>query len=251
MCVGCEILKKVPGKVSTEIDARFSFNTQLSVEKAKKLILLYHQRGVDKSRVMIKMASTWEGCEAAKILERENIQCNMTLIFTLAQAIAAAEAKATLISPFVGRVLDWQKKMDLLRNHEQTYWGAEDPGVRSVIGMYKYYTKYNYDTKIMAASFRNVTEIVALCGVSKLTISPALLKELDDKDEEVGLAINEDFDQDTIMNKIDNFDEDTFRWMLNEDEMATEKLAEGIRQFDIDSQTLKKLITEVVCKSLK
>lgn len=239
---GCEILKLVPGVVSTEVDASLSFDKDGSIARAKKLISLYEEKGISRKRILIKMASTWEGCEAARELEAEGIHCNMTLLFCLAQAIAAAEAKATLISPFVGRILDWHKKAQ----PDSDFNGEKDPGVTSVKQIFNYFKKFNYQTIVMGASFRNIDEILCLTGCDKLTISPKLLKELADKsissDSPVPLNIKHAKESTEFGSQI-NMDEKTFRWMLNEDAMATEKLAEGIRNFNKDLESLKKLIT--------
>ncbi|ESS35544.1 transaldolase, partial [Toxoplasma gondii VEG] len=217
-----------------------------SVEKARKLILMYKEHGIEKDRVLIKLATTWEGCEAAKILEKEGIHCNMTLLFSFAQAVAAAEAKATLISPFVGRILDYYKKLHPEKVAE--YVGAQDPGVQSVKRIYKYYKKHNYKTVVMAASFRNIGEIIALAGCDRVTVSPALLEELKNSDLPVRRVLGEPTESveasDAEDEKKLEMDEKTFRWMLNEDAMATEKLAEGIRSFNRDLLSLKEMIRE-------
>nr|PIM03451.1 transaldolase [Toxoplasma gondii COUG] len=243
---GVEILKIVPGVVSTEVSAALSFDVQASVEKARKLIRMYKEHGIEKDRVLIKLATTWEGCEAAKILEKEGIHCNMTLLFSFAQAVAAAEAKATLISPFVGRILDYYKKLHPEKVAE--YVGAQDPGVQSVKRIYKYYKKHNYKTVVMAASFRNIGEIIALAGCDRVTVSPALLEELKNSDLPVRRVLGEPTESveasDAEDEKKLEMDEKTFRWMLNEDAMATEKLAEGIRSFNRDLLSLKEMIRE-------
>lgn len=240
LCVlfGCEILKIVPGRVSTEIDARLSFDTKKSVEKALKLINLYSTFGIDKERILIKLASTWEGIKAAEILEKEHgVHCNLTLLFSFAQAVACAEAGVTLISPFVGRILDWY----VANTDSKKFEPLQDPGVISVTKTYNYYKKFNYPTLVMGASFRNTGEIKALAGCDLLTISPALLKELE-KDEAVVkpvLTVNNAKQQD--IEKI-SIDESKFRWLMNEDAMATDKLSEGIRKFAVDTVKLENLI---------
>jgi len=235
---GAEILKIVPGRVSTELDARLSFDTQECIRKAREIIALYKEVGIDKERVLIKIASTWEGIQAAKELEKEGIHCNLTLLFSLAQAIACAEAGVTLISPFVGRITDFFKK----RDNKSSYAPTEDPGVISVKQIYNYYKQHGYKTIVMGASFRNKEQIIELAGCDFLTISPALLEELAKSDAKIARKL--DPATTTKVDKI-NVDEKTFRWMLNEDEMATEKLAEGIRKFAAD---LKKLESEVKAK---
>ena len=231
---GCEILKVVPGRVSTEVAASLSFDTAATIAKAHKLISLYDQKGVARERVLIKIASTWEGIRAAEVLEKEGIHCNLTLLFSFAQAVACAEAKVTLISPFVGRIYDWYKK---------EYRGAEipadqDPGVASVTRIYNYYKKFDYKTQVMGASFRNVNQIVRLAGSDLLTISPELLEKL----EQSAGILERKLDPVTAQRSKEerlNLDEKTFRWMHNEDAMATEKLAEGIRKFNSDARHLE------------
>ena len=238
---GAEILKIVPGRVSTEVDARLSFDVEKSIEKAHQYISLYQQMGIDKERVLIKLASTWEGILAAKHLQKEGIHCNMTLMFSLAQAIACAEANATLISPFVGRILDWYKKTE----GKESYPSDEDPGVISVKGIYNYYHKFGYKTQIMGASFRNIEEILELAGCDLLTISPKLLKELTESEGTVPQKLSGEKAKHLDIEKI-SIDEKTFRWMLNEDPMATEKLAEGIRNFTKDTIKLEKKIASLI-----
>lgn len=237
---GLEILKLVPGRVSTEVDARLSFDVEGSVAKARHLIKLYEAAGIDRKRVLIKLASTWEGIVAAKQLEKEGIHCNMTLMFSMAQAIASAEAKATLISPFVGRILDWYKKAE----NVSSYPPAEDPGVKSVTEIYHYYKKFGYKTVVMGASFRNKEEILELAGCDLLTIAPALLEELKKSDAPVVRKL----DPHKIPGDIKKIaiDEKTFRYLLNQDAMATEKLAEGIRNFAKDIVKLEALITNLI-----
>ena len=233
---GMEILKIIPGRVSTEIDARLSFDTEATVAKGRELIALYEEAGAGRERVLIKIASTWEGIRAAEILQKEGIRCNMTLLFSLAQAIACAEAGAQLISPFVGRIYDWFKKANDLE-----YTGAEDPGVQSVKRIYNYYRKFGYTTEVMGASFRNTSQILELAGCDLLTISPELLQKLADSNEPVERKLTPGAG--TVSIEKVAIDEKTFRFMMNEDAMATEKLAEGIRAFCADSGKLKQIIT--------
>jgi transaldolase len=237
---GKEILQIVPGRVSTEVDARLSFDKEASIAKAKRLISLYEEEGIDKQRILIKLASTWEGIQAAKVLEEEyGIHCNLTLLFSYAQAIACAEAGVTLISPFVGRILDWYVK-----NTEQKAFKAhDDPGVQSVTKIYNYYKKFGYKTVVMGASFRNVGEIRALGGCDLLTISPKLLEDLENSLDEVKQELNEKSAKKLDIEKIE-MNEKTFRWMLNEDQMSTEKLSEGIRNFAKDGIKLENLLKE-------
>ena len=234
---GTEILKFVPGRVSTEIDAALSFDTEATVAKGRELIALYEAAGVSRERVLIKIASTWEGIRAAEILEKEGIHCNLTLLFSLCQAVACAEAGVQLISPFVGRIYDWYKK-----STGNEYTGADDPGVQSVKRIYQYYRKFGYKTEVMGASFRNTSQILELAGCDLLTISPDLLQKLADSDAPVERKLTHDANADIA--RID-IDEKTFRFMLNEDAMGTEKLAEGIRAFVADSIKLKKMIAEM------
>lgn len=236
---GLEILKHIPGRVSTEVDARLSFDVQGSIAKAHNLIQLYQAAGISKERVLIKLASTWEGILAATELEREGIHCNMTLLFSMAQAIACAEAKATLISPFVGRILDWFKKNDKV----DSYPPAQDPGVISVTQIYNYFKKFNYKTQVMGASFRNSDEILELAGCDLLTISPTLLEELAKIEGDVPRKLSADKAKLSPIEKI-HVDEKSFRWMLNENAMATEKLSEGIRKFNEDTLKLEKVIRD-------
>lgn len=233
VAIGSEILGVVPGRVSTEVDARLSFDTKASVEKAKKLIGLYEEAGFSKDRILIKLASTWEGIRAAEILEKENINCNLTLLFSFAQASACADAGAFLISPFVGRILDWYKA-----NTDKKEYGAfEDPGVVSVSKIYNYYKQHQYSTVVMGASFRNTGELEALAGCDRLTISPALLGELEADNGELSRALSPENTGDAIEKMIQN--EAEFRFSSNEDAMATEKLAEGIRNFVKDQVNLE------------
>ncbi len=232
---GTEILKIIPGRVSTEIDAKLSFDTEGNVAKGRELIKLYEEAGIDRERVLIKIASTWEGIKAAEVLEKEGIHCNLTLLFALPQAIACAEAGVQLISPFVGRIYDWYKKQTGI-----DYVGAEDPGVQSVKRIYAYYRKFGYKTEVMGASFRNTSQILELAGCDLLTISPDLLQKLADTTGPVERKLSAD--SAGAQGKI-AMDEKTFRFMLNEDAMATEKLAEGIRAFCADSGKLKQIIS--------
>jgi len=234
---GVEILKIVPGRVSTETDADLSFDSQGLIDKAHQFISLYQKQGIGRERVLIKIASTWEGTQAAAVLQREGINCNMTLLFSLPQAVACAEAKAKLISPFVGRILDWFKA-----KAGRDFPPAEDPGVLSVREIYAYYKQFGHTTEVMGASFRNKGEILELAGCDLLTISPQLLGELKNSTEPVERKIDFGIPQDK-MEKL-QFDEKRFRWLLNENAMATEKLAEGIRIFNADAVKLEKYIAE-------
>jgi transaldolase len=234
---GTEILKYVPGRVSTEIDAALSFDTEATVAKGRELIALYEKAGIQRERILIKIASTWEGIRAAEILEKEGIRCNLTLLFSLVQAVACAEAGVQLISPFVGRIYDWYKK-----STGTDYQGADDPGVQSVKRIYQYYRKFGYKTEVMGASFRNTSQILELAGCDLLTISPDLLQKLADTEGTVERKLTADAGAD--IQKI-AIDEKSFRFMLNEDAMATEKLAEGIRAFCADSAKLRKMIEEM------
>ena len=233
---GIELTKIVPGYVSTEVDSDLSFNTEATVEKAKQIINSYEQSGVPKSRILIKIAGTWEGIQAVKKLEAEGISCNCTLIFSLTQAIACAEAGAFLISPFVGRILDWFKS-----NTQKDYDSFNDPGVESVEKIFNYFKKFNYNTIVMAASFRNKDEIINLAGCDKLTISPTLLEELSQNDDEIKLKLSKENSSSLDIDRI-NVNESSFRWHLNENQMASFKLAEGIRLFNKDLLKLKELI---------
>ncbi len=235
---GLEILKIVPGRVSSEVDARLSFDTQGTLTKAREIIALYEKAGIDRKRVLIKIASTWEGIKAAEQLEKEGIHCNLTLLFSFAQAVACAEAGIKLISPFVGRILDWHKK-----NAGRDFTGAEDPGVISVTQIYTYYKKYGYKTEVMGASFRNKGEILELAGCDLLTIAPALLGELKASTDPVVRKLDPAKAAAATVKKV-TFDEKTFRFALNEDAMATEKTAEGIRLFSADIVKLEQLIAQ-------
>jgi transaldolase len=235
---GIEILKIVPGRVSTEVDARLSFDVKGSIEKARHLIALYEAAGIDRKRILIKLASTWEGIKAAEILEKEHIHCNMTLLFSLAQAIGSAEAHATLISPFVGRILDWYKKSEGV----DSYLPEKDPGVISVTQIYNYYKKMGFKTQIMGASFRNTDEILELAGCDLLTIAPKLLDELQKASGDVPRKLSPDAAKKSEVHKI-LVDEKTFRWMLCCDAMASDKLYEGIRNFSKDIVKLQELLS--------
>jgi transaldolase len=231
---GVEILKLIPGRVSTEVDARLSFDVEGSIQKALNFIELYRKKGIDKERVLIKLASTWEGGIAAKKLESMGVHCNMTLMFSMAQAVHCADAKATLISPFVGRILDWYK----IKEKVDSYAPDKDPGVISVTQIYEYYKNKGIKTQIMGASFRNIDEILHLAGCDLLTISPALLDELQNSKGEVQRCLDPSKNSNKSLKTI-SMDESTFRFMLNDDAMATEKLAEGIRNFAKDSLKLE------------
>jgi transaldolase len=233
---GLEILKIIPGRVSTETDARLSFDTEGSVAKGRALIALYEAAGIGRDRVLIKIASTWEGIRAAEVLEREGIHCNLTLLFSLPQAIACADAKVTLISPFVGRIYDWYKKAN-----NTDYTGADDPGVQSVKRIYSYYRKFGYKTEVMGASFRNTSQIIELAGCDLLTVSPELLKQLADNETPIERKLTPEAAQQSKDEKL-TLNQSQFRLMLNDDPMATEKLAEGIRAFAADAVKLEKII---------
>ncbi len=236
--LGIEILKIVPGYVSTEVDARLSFDTIATVTKARRLIALYEDAGVSRDRILIKIASTWEGIQAAKVLEEEGIKCNLTLLFNIAQAIACAQASITLISPFVGRILDWYKKAEGV----DSYPGPQDPGVISVSRIYQYFKAHHYNTIVMGASFRNTDEIECLAGCDKLTISPDLLNSLNEDSGQLTRVLSPN-DTSTEA-KWPELTESQFRWHLNEDPMATEKLAEGIRNFTKDLISLEALLSK-------
>ncbi len=233
---GTQILKIVPGRVSTEVDARLSFDVDATVAKARHLIGMYKAAGIDRERILIKIAATWEGAQAAKIVQKEGIQCNLTLMFSLPQAVACAEAGARLISPFVGRIYDWFKK-----STGKEYVGAEDPGVKSVKQIYAYYKKFGYPTQVMGASFRNMGQILELAGCDLLTISPNLLGELKSSTVAVSKKLDVETAKKDPISKL-ALDEKSFRFLLNEDAMATEKLAEGIRLFSADIVKLEKKI---------
>ncbi len=237
---GCEILKVIPGRVSAEVEAGLSFDTQGTLEKAKKLISLFEQSGIDRQRILIKIASTWEGIRAAEQLERQGIHCNLTLLFSFAQAVACAEAKVTLISPFVGRIYDWYKK-------EQ---GSEiapdnDPGVASVTRIYNYYKKFGYSTQVMGASFRRIEQITNLAGSDLLTISPDLLGQLGKTEGELQPKLTVEQAMQSSESKI-SLDEKSYRWMHNQDAMAVEKLSDGIRKFYADARKLEKFASTLL-----
>ncbi|MEM8711876.1 MAG: transaldolase [Planctomycetota bacterium] len=238
---GKRILEIVPGRVSTEVDARLSFDREATIAKARRLIALYEEAGIDRERILIKIASTWEGIQAARALREDGIRCNLTLLFSFAQGVACAEAGVQLISPFVGRILDWHKK-STGRDH---YPADEDPGVLSVTRIYDYYKKFGYETEVMGASFRNTGEILQLAGCDLLTISPALLGELQSTEGSVPAQLTPECAAASEQTKI-SIDEKRFRWMLNADTMATEKLAEGIRAFAADTEKLETLVIERV-----
>jgi len=237
---GVEILKIVPGRVSTETDADLSFDTAALIDKAHRFIALYKENGIAKERILIKIASTWEGIRAAETLQKEGINCNMTLLFAMPQAVACAEAKAKLISPFVGRILDWYKK-----STGKDYSPAEDPGVLSVKEIYAYYKKFGYETEVMGASFRNKGEILELAGCDALTISPPLLAELKNSTEPVERKLSPQIARESKLERI-ALDEKKFRWLMNENAMATEKLAEGIRLFNADAVKLEQYIAKLL-----
>ncbi len=233
---GVQLLKYVPGRVSTEVDASLSFDTAETIKTARRIIAMYADEGIQKDRILIKIAATWEGIKAAEILEKEHIQCNLTLIFSEVQAIACAEAGVHLISPFVGRILDWHALKT-----GTTYSASEDPGVLSVTRIYNYFKQHGYKTIVMGASFRNVGEIIELAGCDRLTISPALLEELSELQGELVPRLSE---INALSNRIEKIDirESNFRWLMNQDEMATEKLGEGIRKFNSDLNELRKYV---------
>jgi len=233
---GCDILEIVPGRVSTETDARLSFDVEGSIKKAKRLIQLYEERKIPRERVLIKIASTWEGLKAAEQLQKEGIRCNLTLLFSLPQAVRAAEAKVQLISPFVGRIYDWYKK-----EMKRDYIGAEDPGVQSVTDIYTYYKKFDIATEVMGASFRNTGQIRELAGCDCLTISPELMKELSESNEPLERKLDPEKARQANIERL-KLDEKTFRYLLNENAMATEKTAEGIRKFAADVVKLEKFV---------
>jgi transaldolase len=234
---GVEILKIVPGFVSTEADARLSFDTEATINKARELIGLYARQGIGKDRILIKIASTWEGINAARVIEKDGIHCNLTLLFSMAQAVACADANVTLISPFVGRILDWHRK----NRNVDSIPPAEDPGVISATNIYNYYKKFGYNTIVMGASFRNIGEIIELAGCDNLTIAPILLQELESTEDILPRKLSADTARNMAIDRI-SIDEKAFRWMMNEDAMATEKLAEGIRKFTEDLIKLENMI---------
>ena len=234
---GLEILKLVPGRISTEVDARLSFDTEATVARAESIIERYAKAGIDKSRVLIKIASTWEGIKAAEILEKRGIHCNLTLLFGFAQAVRCADAGVQLISPFVGRILDWYKAAE----GRDSYPPAEDPGVVSVTGIYNYFKKFGYATEVMGASFRNIGEITELAGCDLLTIAPALMDELAANDAPIERKLDPAKAGAMELTRV-GFDENAFRWSMNEDPMATEKLSDGIRRFAADTLKLEAFI---------
>ena len=236
---GCEMLQLIPGRISTEVDARLSFDTAGSVARAEGLIALYEARGVARERVLIKLAATWEGIEAARLLEQQGIHCNLTLLFGFGQAVACAEAGVTLISPFVGRIFDWYKQAEGVDG----YPADADPGVLSVTRIYNYFKKFGYSTQVMGASFRNVGEILALAGCDLLTIAPKFLDALAASDEQLTRRLSRENAQSLSIERV-VMNEAQFRWMMNEDAMATEKLAEGIRNFSRDLEKLEAFVAQ-------
>lgn len=238
---GCEILKLIPGRVSTEVDARLSFDTERSVSKARKLISLYETQNIDRNRVLIKLASTWEGIRAAERLEREGIHCNLTLLFSFAQAVACADAGVTLISPFVGRIYDWHKQARKLDDIPLN----EDPGVASVAKIYGYYKQHGYATQVMGASFRKIEQILALAGCDLLTIAPDLLEKLNSSSGSIERVLSPEKAKNLSIEKTP-LNEAAFRWQHNEDAMAVEKLAEGIRKFDADARKLELAVSALL-----
>lgn len=241
---GLEILKVVPGRVSTEVDARLSFDTAATIARAQRLVDLYEHAGVGRERVLVKIASTCEGIQAAKALEHQGIHCNLTLLFAFCQAVACGDAGVTLISPFVGRIHDWHKKAAGSRWDEAAHAGAQDPGVQSVVRIYNYYKKFDIDTQVMGASFRNVGQILALAGCDLLTISPELLAQLQSSQAPLERALDPARARAEPVHAV-TYNESSFRWALNEDAMATEKLAEGIRAFAADADKLDRMIGEL------
>ena len=237
---GLSILEVVPGRVSTEVDARLSFDYNGSLEKARSIISLYEEKGISRERILIKLATTWEGVEVSRVLEQEGIHTNMTLLFSLPQAVACAIAGSQLISPFVGRIMDWHKK-----EYGRDFFGIEDPGVKSVIQIFNYYKKFGYQTEVMGASFRNTGEIKELVGCDLLTIGPKFLDEMQNDFSTIEVKLNENLAMNSTVEKMD-MDESTFRFKLNEDAMATEKLAEGIRKFSADMRSLEELLKKLI-----
>jgi len=240
---GCEILKVVPGRVSTEVDARLSFDTGATIARAQRLARLYEAAGVSGERVLIKIAATWEGIQAARALQHEGIECNLTLVFSFCQAVACGEAGVRLVSPFVGRIYDWHKRAAGPAWDEAAHAGANDPGVRSVTQIYTYFKKFGVDTEVMGASFRNVGQVLALAGCDLLTISPELLAQLQASDEPVVRRLDAERARQAPIHAV-AYNEASFRYALNQDAMATEKLAEGIRAFAADAERLERLIEE-------
>lgn len=239
---GCEILRLIPGRVSTEVDARLSFDTQASIDKSRHIIALYEQAGIERERVLIKLASTWEGIQAARELEQEGIGCNLTLLFGMGQAVACGQAGVTLISPFVGRILDWHKQ----HNPTANFKGAVDPGVQSVSRIYNYFKQQEYATIVMGASFRNPGQILELAGCDALTISPKLLEQLAAMPIELETKLSLEQAANAIHEEFPELSQAQFRWLLNEDPMATEKLAQGIRSFAADQAKLEQLIAPLL-----
>ena len=237
--IGLEVLKIVPGRISTEVDARLSYDTEASIAKAKRLIKLYNDAGISNDRILIKLASTWQGIRAAEQLEKEGINCNLTLLFSFAQARACAEAGVYLISPFVGRILDWYKA----NTDKKEYAPAEDPGVISVTEIYEYYKQHGYETVVMGASFRNVGEIIELAGCDRLTIAPALLKELAESEGTLERKLSYTGE---VKARPERITESEFLWQHNQDPMAVDKLADGIRKFAIDQEKLEKMIGDLL-----
>ncbi|WP_019614057.1 transaldolase [Psychromonas ossibalaenae] len=236
--IGKEILQVVPGRISTEVDARLSYDTQASLNKARQLVKMYNDAGITNERILIKLASTWQGIKAAEILEKEGISCNLTLLFSFAQARACAEANVTLISPFVGRIMDWYKA-----KQGTDFKACDDPGVISVKAIYDYYKQYGYDTIVMGASFRNTGEILELAGCDRLTISPQLLQELSEMDGAVEQKLSADV---TVRPRPEKISHAQFLWMHNQDAMAVDKLAEGIRNFAVDQGKLESKIEKML-----
>jgi len=237
---GSEILKIVPGRISTEVDARLSYDSAATIDRALRIIKLYEEVGVEKERILIKIASTWEGIKAAEHLEKQGIHCNLTLLFQLAQAVVCAESNITLISPFVGRILDWHKQHDEV----SSFAPESDPGVISVTEIYDYFKKFDYKTVVMGASFRNTDEILELAGCDLLTIAPPLMEELQQSEDSVVHKLNASAAKSKTIEKIDS-SESNFRWMMSQDAMANEKLAEGIRNFAVDTNKLEKYVFEI------
>ncbi len=235
---GIEILNIIPGRVSTEVDARLSYDTEGTIKKAREIIRLYESKGIDRNRILIKIASTWEGINAGKALEEEGIHCNLTLLFSLVQAVHCAESRVTLISPFVGRIMDWFKAKS---GHE--FAPADDPGVQSVQSIFNYFKKFGFTTEVMGASFRNKGEIIELAGCDLLTISPGLLSELQSSNDPIERKLSAESAKDDAIERID-ISEKSFRWLLSEDAMATEKTAEGIRNFAVDIRKLEAMIQD-------
>ncbi|HWX03155.1 transaldolase [Collimonas sp.] len=247
---GLEILKVVPGRVSTEVDARLSFDTAATVARARRIMALYEAAGIGRERVLVKVASTWEGIQAARILELDGIRCNLTLLFSFCQAVACGEAKVRLISPFVGRIYDWYKKSAGAAWDESANTLANDPGVKSVAQIYSYYKRFGIETEVMGASFRNVGQIAALAGCDLLTISPELLAQLQASDADLPRALDKDGAAGADLQQV-SYNEAEFRYALNEDAMATEKLAEGIRGFAADAIKLDKIIEGLIAAAHK